>query len=135
MELTIARLNIESFRRKLEDETDETKRQMLVQLLTEEQAKLAALEEEFAGNISIGPSVLAPAAPAETSTACQQNSLREPGSDPSPTPHPVRTRPEGQVRPAIAGGGLAFDKCIQRADGGRLRFQRSGKRRDQWSRA
>ena len=92
MERTIARLNIESFRRKLEDETDETKRQMLVRLLSEEQAKLAALPEESAGNIGIRPSVLALATPAQTSTVCQQNGLRDPGPDPSPTPHPVRAR-------------------------------------------
>ena len=41
----IARLNIEHFRRKLATETDETKRQMLLRLIAEEEAKLAALDE------------------------------------------------------------------------------------------
>ena len=92
MESTIARLNIEAFDGNLKMKTDETKRQMLVRLLSEEQAKLAALEEKSAGNISIRPSVLAPATPAQTSTVCQQNGLRDPGPDPSPNPHPVRAR-------------------------------------------
>ena len=43
MERTVANLNIEYFRQKLETEKDETKRRTLVQLLSEEQAKLAAL--------------------------------------------------------------------------------------------
>jgi hypothetical protein len=38
----IAQLNIEHFRKRLAAETDETKRQMLLRLLTEEQAKLAS---------------------------------------------------------------------------------------------
>jgi len=39
----VARLNIEYFRKKLAEEKDETKRQTLVRLLAEEEAKLAAL--------------------------------------------------------------------------------------------
>jgi hypothetical protein len=41
MDKAIARLNIEHFRKRLAVETDETTRQMLLQLLTEEEAKLA----------------------------------------------------------------------------------------------
>lgn len=41
MDETIARLNIEHFQRKLAEETDETKRRTLRQLLAEEEAKLA----------------------------------------------------------------------------------------------
>jgi hypothetical protein len=40
----VARLNIEHFRKKLAEEKDETKRQTLLHLLAEEEAKLAALE-------------------------------------------------------------------------------------------
>ena len=40
---TIARLNIEHFRRKLSAETDATARQTIMRLLAEEEAKLAAL--------------------------------------------------------------------------------------------
>jgi hypothetical protein len=43
MEKIVARLNIEHFRRKLNDEADETTRQTLLRLLTEEEAKLAHL--------------------------------------------------------------------------------------------
>jgi hypothetical protein len=43
MDKTIARLNIELFRKKLATEQDTIKRQMLIRLLAEEQAKLAAL--------------------------------------------------------------------------------------------
>lgn len=46
MPKTIARLNIEHFRRLLAQETDETKRRMLLRLLAEEEAKLAALERD-----------------------------------------------------------------------------------------
>lgn len=42
MERTVARLNIEHFRRLLAEETDESKRQRLLRLLAEEEAKLAA---------------------------------------------------------------------------------------------
>jgi hypothetical protein len=38
---TVARLNIEHYRRLLEKETDERQRQMLLRLLAEEEAKLA----------------------------------------------------------------------------------------------
>ncbi len=41
MDKKIARLNIEHFRKRLAVETDETKRQMLLRLLAEEEAKLA----------------------------------------------------------------------------------------------
>lgn len=41
MDRSIARLNIEHFRRLLANETDETRRQMLLRLLAEEEAKLA----------------------------------------------------------------------------------------------
>ena len=43
MASTVARLNIERFRRKLAEETDERKLRMLQRLLTEEEAKLAEL--------------------------------------------------------------------------------------------
>jgi len=38
----IAQLNIEHFRKRLATETDEAKRQMLLRLLAEEEAKLAS---------------------------------------------------------------------------------------------
>ncbi len=44
MDRTIARLNIEHFRKLLTNELDETRRQVLLRLLAEEEAKLAALE-------------------------------------------------------------------------------------------
>ncbi len=43
MDKTVARLNIEHFNKKLATETDETKRQAILRLLAEEEAKLAAL--------------------------------------------------------------------------------------------
>ena len=43
MDKTVARLNIEHFQRKLATETDEAKRQQILRLLAEEEAKLAAL--------------------------------------------------------------------------------------------
>lgn len=43
MDKYIARLNIEHFRKLLARETDETKRETLIQLLAEEELKLAAL--------------------------------------------------------------------------------------------
>lgn len=43
MDKDIARLNIEHFRKLLERETDETRRNTLLQLLAEEEAKLSAL--------------------------------------------------------------------------------------------
>ena len=42
MDRTVARLNIEHFRRLLAKETDESRRQILQRLLAEEEAKLAA---------------------------------------------------------------------------------------------
>jgi hypothetical protein len=42
---TISRLNIEHFRRKLLTEQDEATRHRIVQLLAEEEAKLAALND------------------------------------------------------------------------------------------
>jgi hypothetical protein len=57
MERTVANLNIEYFRQKLETEKDETKRRTLVQLLSEEQAKLAALIERSADKIDVRPLV------------------------------------------------------------------------------
>jgi|GEM_PF-1141274 hypothetical protein len=57
MERTVANLNIEYFRQKLETEKDETKRRTLVQLLSEEQAKLAALIEKSADKIDVRPLV------------------------------------------------------------------------------
>ena len=44
MDNTIARLNIEHFRTLLKTETDESKREMLRLLLSEEESKLAALD-------------------------------------------------------------------------------------------
>ncbi len=43
MDKTVAHLNIEHFRRRLAEETDDAKRQMLLRLLAEEEAKLSAL--------------------------------------------------------------------------------------------
>ncbi len=43
MDKTVARLNIEHFRKKLAVEKDEGKRQVLLRLLAEEEAKLASL--------------------------------------------------------------------------------------------
>ncbi len=50
MDKAVARLNIEHYRRKLAEETDETKRQMLIRLLAEEEAKLAALNAKTEPN-------------------------------------------------------------------------------------
>ena len=41
MDKTVARLNIEHYRRLLAKETDESRRQVLIRLLAEEEAKLA----------------------------------------------------------------------------------------------
>jgi hypothetical protein len=46
MPKTIARLNIEHFRKLLERETDETKRQTIRGLLAEEEEKLGSLEAD-----------------------------------------------------------------------------------------
>ena len=43
MDKTIARLNIEHFRRQLSEEKDDAKRQTLQRLLAEEEAKLAQI--------------------------------------------------------------------------------------------
>jgi hypothetical protein len=42
--ITVAKLNIEHYRRLLRTDTDESKRQTLAKLLSEEEAKLAALK-------------------------------------------------------------------------------------------
>ena len=44
MDRSIARLNIEHFQKLLADEHDDAKRQWLLRLLAEEEAKLAALD-------------------------------------------------------------------------------------------
>ena len=44
MDRTVARLNIEHFQKKLVTETDDAKRQQILRLLAEEEAKLMALE-------------------------------------------------------------------------------------------
>lgn len=54
MDKTVARLNIEHYRKSLATEQDETKRQTLMRLLAEEQAKLAALDPPEAA-LSIAP--------------------------------------------------------------------------------
>ena len=41
---TVARLNVEHYRKLLANETDETRRQTIARLLAEEEAKLARLE-------------------------------------------------------------------------------------------
>lgn len=46
MQRAITRLNIERFRKLLKNEHDETKRQKLLQLVAEEEAKLTALETQ-----------------------------------------------------------------------------------------
>ncbi len=45
MDKFVARQNIEHYRHKLASETDEERRQMLLRLLADEEAKLAALEK------------------------------------------------------------------------------------------
>jgi hypothetical protein len=51
MDRTVARLNIEYLRKRLANEPDETKRQMILRLLAEEEAKLAALNSrQMRGN-------------------------------------------------------------------------------------
>jgi len=44
MDKTVARLNIEHYRKLLANETDETRLKMLTRLLAEEEAKLTGLE-------------------------------------------------------------------------------------------
>lgn len=55
IERTVARLNIEHYKRLLRTETDETTRQMVKCLLAEEEAKLRGLAEPDAGRGSRGP--------------------------------------------------------------------------------
>ena len=54
MDKTVARLNIEHFRRLLANEADETKRQLIAHLLAEEQAKLARLENQNKNRDKLG---------------------------------------------------------------------------------
>jgi hypothetical protein len=49
IERTVTRLNIEHYKKLLESETDEPKRQMLLRLLAEEEEKLRNLTEANAG--------------------------------------------------------------------------------------
>jgi len=44
MDKSIARLNVEHYRKLLVNETDETQRQVIARLLAEEEAKLASME-------------------------------------------------------------------------------------------
>ena len=46
MDKYIARLNIEHYRKQLATEQDETKREQIARLLAEEEAKLAALNDQ-----------------------------------------------------------------------------------------
>jgi len=48
IERTVTRLNIEHYKKLLESETDEPRRQMLLRLLAEEEAKLRSLTEATA---------------------------------------------------------------------------------------
>jgi hypothetical protein len=49
VERTVTRLNIEHYKKLLESETDEPRRQTLLRLLAEEEAKLRGLTETNAG--------------------------------------------------------------------------------------
>jgi hypothetical protein len=49
MDRTVAHYNVEHYRRLLAQELDETRRQMLLRLLAEEEAKLAAKAPEDGG--------------------------------------------------------------------------------------
>jgi hypothetical protein len=49
IERIVTRLNIEHYKKLLESETDEPKRQTLLRLLAEEEAKLRSLTEANAG--------------------------------------------------------------------------------------
>jgi len=49
IERTVTRLNIEHYKKLLEAETDEPRRQTLLHLLAEEEAKLRSLTETTAG--------------------------------------------------------------------------------------
>jgi hypothetical protein len=44
MDRTVAHFNVEHFHKLLETETDESKRQMILRLLAEEEAKVASLK-------------------------------------------------------------------------------------------
>ena len=62
MDKMIARLNISHYKMKLVTEQDEAKRQILLRLLAEEEAKLAALDDppkRKGARISLGPAILA----------------------------------------------------------------------------
>ena len=54
MDKTVARLNIEHFRKLLANEADETKRQLIARLLAEEEAKLARLENQNKNRDKLG---------------------------------------------------------------------------------
>lgn len=54
MDRMVARLNIEHFRKQMSEETDESKRQTLRRLLSEEEAKLAALDALTKGKTESG---------------------------------------------------------------------------------
>ncbi len=47
MDRTVAHLNVEHYRKLLTQEVDETKRQTIVRLLTEEEAKVASLSRSL----------------------------------------------------------------------------------------
>jgi len=47
MDRTVARLNIEHFHKQLAEEKDEAKRQMLLRLLADEEAKLKAIDSRL----------------------------------------------------------------------------------------
>ena len=89
MERTIANFNIEHFRQKLETETNETKRRTLVQLLSEERAKLAALFEKSADKITFGHSYLAPPFPFSPEQLANNKGC---ATRASIRPHPERVR-------------------------------------------
>ena len=46
MDRTVARFNIEHYRKLLANETDETRRHLIARLLAEEEAKLASFENQ-----------------------------------------------------------------------------------------
>ena len=93
MERTVAKLNIEYFRQKLETEKDETKRRTLVQLLSEEQEKLAALIENPRTKSTFDHSYLAPLFPFSTEQLANNKACATRAS--------IRPRPE-RVRARLA---------------------------------
>jgi hypothetical protein len=93
MEQTIASLNIEHFRQKLETETDKTRRRTLVQLLSEEQAKLAALVKNPRTKSTFDHSYLAPPFPFSTEQLASNKACATRAS--------IRPRPE-RVRARLA---------------------------------